>query len=96
MNNILFALNTSTDEQKMTALVAQLQSLTSNSVDSSFVDNIQYDSTTKTLKMTLGEHDYMYFNISPVLYEQFMNANSKGTFLNTVIKRGLHPFVRLF
>ena len=57
-------------------------------VDSSNVEAIGYDSATRELHVrfsTSGE-TYVYYEVEEWVFEDFKRADSKGTFLNTVIK----------
>jgi KTSC domain len=56
-------------------------------VDSSAIARIGYDA--ETGKACVEFHDssvYAYGGVPPSVFEEFARADSKGTFLNTVIK----------
>lgn len=54
-----------------------------------------YDESTQTLEVEFSSGMvYQYFNVEPSLYEQFLQAASKGAFLNTYI-RSAYPFSRV-
>ena len=58
-----------------------------NQVSSSNVRSIGYDSDTQTLEVEfLSGWVYQYYGVSEFLYEQMMQAHSKGQFLNQYIK----------
>lgn len=56
-------------------------------VSSSNVASIGYDENTKTLEVEfLSGAVYHYYGVNLSVYEMFMNAPSKGRFLNASIK----------
>ena len=55
-------------------------------VDSSFIDWVEYNESTYTLRVSMKGRTYRYV-ISPVLYKAFLAAESIGRFYNTRIKR---------
>lgn len=64
-------------------------------VDSSNIADVGYDETTMTLEV--GFHNgtaYQYFDVPQSVYQEFMSADSKGTFLNTNIK-GNYRYAKL-
>lgn len=66
-----------------------------NPVASSNLASIGYDEPTQTLEIEfLNGSVYQYFNIGPALYEQLMQAPSKGQFLHLYIRNG-YPFSRV-
>lgn len=57
--------------------------------------SVGYDETTSTLEVEFNSGSiYQYYNIEPALYEQFMQAPSKGQFLNVYIKNA-YPYSRV-
>jgi len=57
------------------------------SVASSNVVSVGYDEPSETLEVEFTNGTiYQYFNVGAALFEQFMQASSKGQFLNTYIK----------
>ena len=65
------------------------------SVASSNIASIGYDTNTETLEVEfLNGSVYQYFNVGPNMYDQIMQAGSKGRFLNTYIKNA-YPFSRV-
>jgi uncharacterized protein len=64
-------------------------------VSSSTVESIGYDSTAETLEVDfINGTVYQYYNVPEPIYEQFMQANSKGEFLNNNI-RNAYPYSRV-
>jgi len=56
-------------------------------VESSAIELIGYAPDDKTLAITFtGGATYLYLGVPERLYEQLMTAESKGTFVNKVIK----------
>ena len=56
-------------------------------VESSAIEMVGYDPDSATLAITFtGGATYLYPGVPPDLYDQLMAADSKGTFVNTVIK----------
>jgi hypothetical protein len=58
-------------------------------VSSNQVAAVGYDQATNTLAVTFTRgpgHTYQYPNVSPELHNQFMEAESKGSFFGTHIK----------
>ncbi len=56
-------------------------------VVSTDIAEIGYDSNNMTLEVAFHAGSvYQYFNVSATLHQQFMNASSKGKFLNANIK----------
>ena len=57
------------------------------SVASSNISTVGYDEQFETLEVEfLNGSIYQYYNVPRNLYEQLMQAGSKGRFLNTYIK----------
>lgn len=65
-----------------------------NPVASSNLVSVGYDESSQTLEIEfLNGTIYQYYNVDIGLYNQFMNASSKGQFLNTYI-RNAYPYSR--
>jgi hypothetical protein len=64
-------------------------------VDSSNVEQIGYDAEWSELHVIFknGSH-YVYSEVPPDVWDAFLNAPSKGVFLNTDIKKGGYPYRR--
>jgi hypothetical protein len=63
-------------------------------VDSSAVARIGYDAEAKEAYVEfLGGGLYAYRGVPPAVFEQLVAADSKGTFVNAVIKR--YPFRKI-
>ncbi len=68
----------------------------SQPVESSVMYDIAYDSQSRILTIEFNSGSvYQYFNVSQEIYDAFLNAPSKGRFLNTIIKQGFFPFFRV-
>jgi hypothetical protein len=64
-------------------------------VPSTNIASIGYDEATETLEVEfLTGSIYQYYNVQPNIYEQIMQAGSKGKFLNTYIKNA-YPYSRV-
>ena len=64
-------------------------------VASSNLESVGYDSETETLEVEFSSGSiYQYYNVPDNMYEQLMQADSKGGFLNTHIKNA-YPFSRV-
>ncbi len=56
-------------------------------VDSSNVEAIGYDSDAQELHVQfLKSGTYVYYNVEEWVFDEFMQADSKGTYLNAKIK----------
>ncbi len=65
------------------------------SVASSNIASIGYDEGTETLDVEfLSGAIYQYYNVPQNMYDQLMQAGSKGRFLNTYIKNA-YPYSRV-
>jgi hypothetical protein len=95
IKDLLLTLKNGKEENKIESIIAQTEQLFPDNVDSSFIETEKYNSVTKTLELNLDGKKYLYLNVSQELYDGFNRASSKGKYLNTVIKNGFHPFVRL-
>jgi hypothetical protein len=64
-------------------------------VASTNVASIGYDEATETLEVEfLTGSIYQYYNVPTGIYEQMMQAGSKGKFLNVYIKNA-YPYSRV-
>lgn len=64
-------------------------------VASSNLVSMGYDPDSETLEIEFRNGTiYQYYNIPQALYEQFVTANSMGSFLNTHI-RNAYPYSRV-
>jgi len=64
-------------------------------VASTNVASVGYDEATETLEVEfLNGSIYQYYNVKMNIYEQMMQAGSKGKFLNTYIKNA-YPYSRV-
>lgn len=64
-------------------------------VPSTNISSIGYDEVTETLEIEfLNGTIYQYFNVPKNMYDQLMQAGSKGKFLNTYIKNA-YPYSRV-
>ena len=61
-------------------------------VDSSNVDQIGYDEAATEVHVIFknGGH-YVYSDVTPEVWDQFRNSESKGTFLNEEFKKKAYP-----
>jgi len=65
------------------------------SVASSNIASIGYDADTDTLEVEfLSGAIYQYYNVPQNMYDQLIQAGSKGRFLNTYIKNA-YPYSRV-
>lgn len=66
-------------------------------VDSSQIEAVGYDETTKTLaiKFKHGGSVYHYDNVAPELYTDLCAAESKGAFFGKRIKHGGFNFTKI-
>ena len=66
-----------------------------NSVSSSNIISVGYDEAAQTLEIEFASGDvYQYYNVGAALYEQFMQAQSKGQFLSYNI-RNSYPYSKI-
>ena len=64
-------------------------------VTSSNIVSVGYDPGSETLEIEFQNGAvYQYYNVNQVIYEEFMNAPSKGKFLNYQIKNAF-PYSRV-
>lgn len=63
-------------------------------VHSSSVASIGYDSDKRELDIEFRDSGevYRYIDVSPKEHAEFMAADSKGTYLNSVFKAKEHPY----
>lgn len=65
------------------------------SVSSSNLTSIGYDADTQTLEVEFNSNTiYQYFGVSANVYEELMNAGSKGQYLNNNIKK-VYPYSKV-
>lgn len=57
-----------------------------NTVDSSFVEAIAYDEPENELYVTLTHGSYVYQGVPSHVFDDFLKAESKGTFFNMRVK----------
>ena len=57
-----------------------------NDVNSKFIQSIAYDDLTKELQVLIQDRTYSHYEVPLEVYEEFMNAPSKGTFYNKKIR----------
>lgn len=59
-------------------------------VDSSNIEAVGYDPTSGELfvRFLKSGLTYVYYNVEEWVFQEFLQADSKGTFLNTRIKTG--------
>ena len=56
-------------------------------VRSSGITSIRYDESTRTLDVTYtSSGEYRYFDVGPEVYAWLMKAESKGKFINRLVK----------
>jgi hypothetical protein len=56
-------------------------------VDSTSIVSVGYEPAARTLEIEFVSGGvYRYFNVPPAIYAAFLAAESKGTFVNTVVK----------
>lgn len=66
-----------------------------SAVASSNISEIGYDPMSETLEVMFTNGSvYQYYNVSQNLFDQIMQAPSKGQFLNTYIKNA-YPYSRV-
>ena len=65
-------------------------------VESSSIAAVGYDPTTRGLYLRFAGsgHAYLYHDVPPATFEELMHAESKGAFVNTMIK-GSYGYRRL-
>jgi len=65
-----------------------------NYVDSSNIEAIGYDSDAQELHVQfLSGITYVYYNVPENVYEEIMDASSKGSYFNRVIK-GVYEYAK--
>lgn len=65
-------------------------------VSSSNVEAIGYDGTSQELhvRFVKSGETYVYYNVEEWVFTEFMNADSKGAFINSHL-RGRYPYAKL-
>ena len=56
------------------------------SVSSSNIVSIGYDENTSTLEIEFNSGTYQYYDVPSYIFDEFMNADSKGSYLHRNIK----------
>lgn len=64
----------------------EIEAMERELVSSSNVVSIGYEPVTSTLEVEFKNGVYQYYNVPDAMYQQLMEAGSKGQFLNTYIK----------
>lgn len=65
-------------------------------VHSSVIEEMDYNPEARTMLVTFKSGaKYIYSNVRPELAQQWLAAESKGRFLNDVIKSGFIPYTRI-
>jgi len=64
-------------------------------VESEGIASIGYNASRNELEIEFRQSGavYLYFDVSPDEYLEFMAAESKGTYLNQVFKLREHPYI---
>ena len=57
-----------------------------SSVNSSYIEQISFDTYTRALIVTINGSDYIYLDISFQQFRSFITADSKGSFFNMHVK----------
>lgn len=66
-----------------------------SAVGSSNISEIGYDPSSETLEVMFANGSvYQYYNVNQALFDQIMQAPSKGQFLNIYIKNA-YPYSRV-
>jgi len=66
-----------------------------DTIASSNIASVGYDEPSETLEVEFANGSvYQYYNVGAAVFESFMQAPSKGVFLNTYIKNS-YPFSRV-
>lgn len=64
-------------------------------VNSSTIASVGYDPETQTMEVEFTNSNiYQYFDVPQTVYEELMNAESAGKFLNAQVK-GVYRYARL-
>lgn len=69
--------------------------MTMNPVSSSHIKAIGYDEATKVLRVEFNQATYEYKDVPKNLYEQIMNADSKGRALKEAVVNGGFAYKKL-
>lgn len=66
------------------------------SVESSNLASVGYDESTSTLEIEFRSGGiYQYFGVPQNIYQELMNASSKGTYFDQNIKKVGYPFSKV-
>ena len=57
-----------------------------HNVQSSFVEAIAYDKNTSELYVTLSHGSYVYSGVPQIIFDEFLESSSKGSFFNRKVK----------
>ena len=64
-------------------------------VSSTSINRVGYDQKTRTLEVEFRNgRAYQYLGVPPQVYDQLMQADSKGRFINFIIKKN-YPYLRI-
>jgi hypothetical protein len=87
---------TPTEERQIAQALFMQGNTVNEPVDSTALDELGYDPASRVMDAVFYEgSEYQYLGVSPEIAEGWMEADSKGEYLNQVIKRGFFPFVRI-
>ena len=56
-------------------------------VESSHIKAVGYDEATNTLAIEFSQATYEYYNVPKIVYDELMNALSKGSYIATRIAK---------
>jgi hypothetical protein len=79
--------------RKLDEAVSTMQSMMYEPITSSWINTAKYNAALRAMTMKMEGRTYTYYNVSPEMYEYFLQAPSKGAFFNQRIK-GYHAFTR--
>ena len=64
-------------------------------VSSTSINRVGYDQKTRTLEVEFRNgRAYQYLGLPPQVYHELMQADSKGRFINFIIKKN-YPYLRI-
>jgi len=55
-------------------------------INSSYIEQIAYDTYTRVCIVTINGSDHVYYDIGFLQFKSFITAESKGTFFNMYVK----------
>jgi hypothetical protein len=77
-------------------IVNTLPRLDHRQVDSSHVKSVGYDAAQSHLQVTFKDgSSYDYAGVPPLIYDQFINAPSKGAFMREVLRTRFRSIKRV-